>query len=264
MEPTDQYHMTSTTLQTLESARIQAYRSATSMHASQRAHPVSDKRVLATAYRSDYTTEQRARRLKYLANLITQGPHALLRLIDLQSEEQQLNAPSSTETTTWTQLLLQDLKWLTTHTTKTDDAQRKWSTDRWLEHAHDATQLFKNQVQRAKHRAIAASVDNMCTEVWAQDIADLTSQNDTTPLPIPAPTQAYVCYECGHLSATTTEWANHRRLAHGQHNDMDLRAIGGTCLCCHTDFGTRQELLIHLKYRVARCHNYLSSPCTHA
>ena len=40
---------------------------------------------------------------------------------------------------------------------------------------------------------------------------------------------------------------------------IEDRAIGGTCLCCNTDFGTRPELLTHLKYRVAKCYNHYLS-----
>ena len=202
---------------------------------------------------TDYTTQLRPKRLHYLVSLLQHGPAILLRALDAhhtQSTEQQYEHQTS-----WLSLIMTDVAWMSTITTKPTSTQREWTLQRWIEYAHDSPKSFRHQINHARKRSRITYIDQLATSIWKSKLQALLIQQSPEPLPTPAPRDYYICYHCGHLSSTQAEWRMHH-YDHQSNDPIKARTQGSTCQCCQINFGNRVRLIAHIKYQSGRCANH--------
>ena len=184
--------LTSTTRQALDSARNQAYRTATRRHyLTNNSQGTNDDDMHIITNTTDYTTQLRPKRLHYLVSLLQHGPAILLRALDahhIQSTEQQ-----DEHHTSWLSLIMTDVAWMTTITTKANSTQREWTLQRCIEYAHDSPKSFRHQINHARKRSRITYIDQLATSIWKSKLQAFVIQQSPEPLPTPAPRDYYIC-----------------------------------------------------------------------
>ena len=138
--------LTTSTTQALDSARNQAYRTATRRHyLTNNNQGTNDDDMHILTNTTDYTTMLRPKRLHYLVSLLQHGPAILLRTLD--AHHAQTIDQQESDTASWLSLITSDVAWMAKITTKANSTQREWALQRWIEHADDSPKTFRHQNQ---------------------------------------------------------------------------------------------------------------------